>query len=161
MAIMDDIRRMMMERAAQGIGTGGGLMGGQQGQPGLLGGMANINPNLLLGANIFGAGLKGTDPFSAFTPALVQASQTLAVLGEMDRQRKSKEFIEKYKKDLPEGSTLKTLFEINPDKALDYISKSELAKLNAEGKRTTAVNNALAIGLQPGTKEFNDFVNEK
>lgn len=158
MAIMDDIRRMMAERAAQGIGTGGGLMGGQQGQPGLLGGMANINPNLLLGANIVGAGLKGTDPFSAFTPALVQASQTSAVLGEMDRQRKSKEFIEKYKKDLPEGSTLKTLFEINPDKALDFISKSELAKLNAQGKRTTAVNNALAIGLQPGTKEFNDFV---
>ena len=95
---------------------------------------------------------------SAFTPALVQTSQTSAVLGEMDRQRKSKEFIEKYKKDLPEGSTLKTLFEINPDKALDFISKSELAKLNAQGKRTTAVNNALAIGLQPGTKEFNDFI---
>ena len=53
MAIMDDIRRMMMERAAQGIGTGGGIMGtNQQGQPGLLGGMANINPNFFLGASI-------------------------------------------------------------------------------------------------------------
>ena len=35
MAIMDDIRRMMAQRAAQGIGTGGGLFGttNTQGQP--------------------------------------------------------------------------------------------------------------------------------
>ena len=48
MAIMDDIRRMMAERAAQGIGTGGGLFGttNTQGQPtGLLGGLQNIIPN--------------------------------------------------------------------------------------------------------------------
>lgn len=75
MAIMDDIRRMMMERAAQGIGTGGGLMGGQQGQPGLLGGMANINPNLLIGASIAGAGLRGVDPFSSILPAVGQTAQ--------------------------------------------------------------------------------------
>lgn len=75
MAIMDDIRRMMMERAAQGIGTGGGLMGGQQGQPGLLGGMANINPNLLIGASIAGAGLRGVDPFSSILPAVTQTAQ--------------------------------------------------------------------------------------
>ena len=157
MAILDDIRKMMMERASQGIGTGDGIMGNQQ-QPGLLGGMANINPNLLLGANIISSGIRGVDPFSAFTPALMQTSQTSAVLGEMERQRKSKAFVEKYKKDLPEGSTLKTLFEVNPNKALDFISKQELAKLNAEGKRTTAVKNALAIGLVPDTKEFNDFI---
>ena len=75
MAIMDDIRRMMAERAAQGIGTGGGLMGGQQGQPGLLGGMANINPNLLIGASIAGAGLRGVDPFSSILPAVGQTAQ--------------------------------------------------------------------------------------
>lgn len=75
---MIDLRRLLAERAAQGIGTGGGLFGatGQQGQPmGLLGGMANINPNLLIGASIAGAGLKGTDPFSAVLPAVTQAAQ--------------------------------------------------------------------------------------
>jgi len=154
MAIMDDIRKVMLERASQGIGTGGGIMGNQS-SAGLLG---NINPNLLLGASLFGAGLKGTDPFSAALPAITESAQTSAVLGQLDRQRKTKEFVEKYKKDLPEGSTLKTLFEINPDKALDFISKSELAKLNAQGQRTTAVKNALAIGLQPGTEEFNNFI---
>jgi hypothetical protein len=117
-----------------------------------------MNPNLLLGASIFGAGLQGRDPFSSILPAVTQTAQTTNVLGQLDRQRKTKEFINKYKKDLPEGSTLKTLFEINPDKALDYISKSELAKLNASNQRTTAVKNAYAIGLIPNTKEFNDFI---
>jgi len=75
MAILDDIRKMMMERASQGIGTSGGLMGNQQGQPGLLGGMANINPNVLIGATIAGAGLRGIDPFSSILPAVTQTAQ--------------------------------------------------------------------------------------
>ena len=78
MAIMDDIRRMMAERAAQGIGTGGGIFGttNQQGQPmGLLGGMQNINPNLLIGASIAGAGIQGKDPFSSILPAVAQTAQ--------------------------------------------------------------------------------------
>ena len=149
-----NLRQLLLDRAARGIGTGGGLMGTQT-NAGLLGSM---NPNLLLGASIFGAGLQGRDPFSSILPAVTQTAQTTNVLGQLDRQRKTKEFIDKYKKDLPEGSTLKTLFEINPDKALDFISKSELAKLNASNQRTTAVKNALAIGLVPNTKEFNDFV---
>ena len=77
MAIMDDIRRMMAERAAQGIGTGGGIFGAtnQQGQPmGLLSGMQNINPNLLIGASIVGSGLKGTDPFSSILPSVTQTA---------------------------------------------------------------------------------------
>ena len=149
-----NLRQLLLDRAARGIGTGGGLMGTQT-DAGLLGSM---NPNLLLGASIFGAGLQGRDPFSSILPAVTESAQTSAVLGQLDRQRKTKEFVDKYKKDLPEGSTLKTLFEINPDKALDFISKSELAKLNASNQRTTAVKNALAINLVPGTKEFNDFV---
>ena len=72
---MIDLRRLLAERAAQGIGTGGGLMGNQTGQPGLLGGMANINPNVLIGASIAGAGLRGTDPFSAVLPAVTQTAQ--------------------------------------------------------------------------------------
>ena len=78
MALMDYIRIMMAERAAQGIGTGGGLFGStdQQGQPmGLLGSMQNINPNLLIGASIVGSGLKGTDPFSSIFPAVAGTAQ--------------------------------------------------------------------------------------
>jgi len=78
MAIMDDIRKIMLERASQGIGTGGGIFGAtnQQGQPmGLLGGMQNINPNLLIGASIAGAGLQGKDPFSSILPAVAQTAQ--------------------------------------------------------------------------------------
>ena len=75
---MIDLRRLLAERAAQGIGTGGGLFGttNTQGQPtGLLGGLQNINPNLLIGAAITGAGMKGQDPFSSILPATLQAAQ--------------------------------------------------------------------------------------
>ena len=78
MAIMDNLRKLMLERAAQGIGTGGGLFGttNQEGQQmGLLGGMQNINPNLLIGASIAGAGLQGKDPFSSILPAVAQTAQ--------------------------------------------------------------------------------------
>ena len=88
MAIMDDIRRMMAERAAQGIGTGGGLMGSQQGQPGLLGSMSNINPNLLIGASIAGAGLRGVDPFSSILPAVTQKAQLQKYLTPEEKELK-------------------------------------------------------------------------
>jgi len=137
----------------------GGLLSGQQGATGgLLGGLSNISPDLLIGANILGQGLQGTDPFSAVTPAITQGIQTSSLIDQLNRSKKTQKFIEDYKSKLPEGSTLKTLFEVSPDAALDFISKSELAKVNAEGQRTTAVKNAVAIGLQPGTKEFNDYV---
>lgn len=89
MAIMDDIRRMMAQRAAQGIGTGGGLFGttNTQGQPtGLLGGLQNINPNLLIGAAITGAGMKGQDPFSSILPATLQAAQISKYLTPKDKR---------------------------------------------------------------------------
>ena len=43
---------------------------------GLLGGlMSDPTARLLIGANILGAGVKGTDPFSAITPAVLQTAQ--------------------------------------------------------------------------------------
>jgi hypothetical protein len=46
----------MMDYATKNTG---GLLGGQQGATGgLLGGLSNINPNLLIGANILGQGFK-------------------------------------------------------------------------------------------------------
>jgi len=51
---------LMMDYATKNTG---GLLGGQQGATGgLLGGLSNINPNLLIGANILGQGIQGTDP---------------------------------------------------------------------------------------------------
>jgi hypothetical protein len=45
---------LMMDYATKNTG---GLLGGQQGATGgLLGGLSNINPNLLIGANILGQG---------------------------------------------------------------------------------------------------------
>lgn len=152
---MADLRKLLMMDYATKNPTGLLKTGGQANM-GLLGG--NINPNLLIGAGIISGGLRGQDPFTAAFPAITQGVQTSALLDQLNRSRKTKEFVDKYKKDLPEGSTLKTLFELNPDKALDFISKSELAKLNAQNKRTTAVKNAIAIGLEPGSKEFNDFI---
>jgi hypothetical protein len=47
---------LMMDYATKNTG---GLLGGQQGATGgLLGGLSNINPNLLIGANILGQGFK-------------------------------------------------------------------------------------------------------
>jgi hypothetical protein len=47
---------LMMDYATKNTG---GLLGGQQGATGgLLGGLSNINPNLLIGAQIAGAGFK-------------------------------------------------------------------------------------------------------
>ena len=155
MALMDEIRKTMIARASRGIGTGGGLMGNQSGQPGLLGGMANINPNLLLGANIIGAGLQGRDPFSSLLPAVTQTAQTSSFLDQMSQRKKSQEFVDKYKTTLPEGSTIRALMEANPDKAFDFIAKKELATLNAQGKRSSAYKVALELGLTPGTPEFN------
>ena len=82
---MIDLRKLLAERAAQGIGTGGGLLGSQSNQ-GILGGMANINPNVLIGASIAGAGLKGTDPFSALLPAALQTAQLQQLTAPKERK---------------------------------------------------------------------------
>ena len=47
----------------------GGILGNNL-TSGLLG-----NPNFLIGANIFGQGLKGQDPFSSIMPSVFQAAQ--------------------------------------------------------------------------------------
>jgi hypothetical protein len=53
-----------------------GLLSKQQGATGgLLSGLSNISPELLIGSQIVGAGLRGVDPFSAVTPAVFQTAQ--------------------------------------------------------------------------------------
>lgn len=75
---MIDLRKILRDRAARDIGTDGGIFGttNTEGQPtGLLDGLQNINPNLLIGAAITGSGFQGKDPFSSILPAFTQAAQ--------------------------------------------------------------------------------------
>ncbi len=135
---MDEIRKTMIARASRGIGTGGGLMGNQSGQPGLLGGMANINPNLLLGANIIGAGLQGRDPFSSLLPAITQTAQTQAFLSKAQEEEKKRKYIKKYGETIPEG-TERDLFNLDP---AGYIKnkltqkKPDLINMIGQGQKT-------------------------
>ena len=80
---MINLRKFLLDRAAQGIGTGGGLFGATntEGQPtGLLGGLQNINPNLLIASSIIGSGMQGKDPFSSILPAVAQTAQVNKLL---------------------------------------------------------------------------------
>ena len=75
---MIDLRKILRDRAARDIGTDGGIFGNtnKEGQPtGLLEGLKNINPNLLIGAAITGSGFQGKDPFSSILPAFTQTAQ--------------------------------------------------------------------------------------
>ena len=112
----------------------------------------------LLGAGLLTAGSQGQNIGQAAFPSMIQAAKTSAIFREAAKKEETKKFIDEYKKTLPEGNTLRTLFEINPDKALDFITKLEVAKINQKSAKTNAMRNADALGLTPGTKEYNDFI---
>ena len=78
-----NLRELLKERVARGIGTGGGLLN-TQATGGLLG---NLNP-LLLGAGIIGSGLQGRDPFSSILPAATQTAQLQQLLTPEEKDRK-------------------------------------------------------------------------
>tara|TARA_R110002012_G_scaffold137707_1_gene292673 strand:- start:3140 stop:4210 length:1071 start_codon:yes stop_codon:yes gene_type:complete len=50
-----------------------GLLGNNN--KGFFNNLSNINPNLIMGSQMIGAGLQGKDPFSSFTPALMNAAK--------------------------------------------------------------------------------------
>ena len=104
MAIDDRYRKMlMMDYATK---NPSGLLGNQQGG-GLFGNFANVNPNLLLGSMIAGAGIQGKDPFSSFAPALFKTGQIQGQFAQMNEMRKRAEDREKKRKFfelLPEDS---------------------------------------------------------
>ena len=78
-----NLRQLLLDRAARGIGTGGGLLN-TQATGGLLG---NLNP-LLLGASIIGSGMQGRDPFSSVLPAATQAAQLQKLLTPEEKERR-------------------------------------------------------------------------
>ena len=73
---MDLKKLLMMDYATK---NKGGFLGNQN-QGGLFGNLANINPNILIGSNIFGAGIKGQDPFSPIMPSVLQAAKIQSAL---------------------------------------------------------------------------------
>lgn len=62
---------------------------------GLLGNLRNINPNLLIGANIVGSGLRGVDPFSAVLPAVTKTAELSKYLTPKDKKASFETFISK------------------------------------------------------------------
>ena len=78
-----NLRQLLLDRAARGIGTGGGLLNNKV-TGGLLG---NLNP-LLVGASIIGSGMQGRDPFSSVLPAATQAAQLQQLLTPEEKDRK-------------------------------------------------------------------------
>jgi len=65
-------RLLMMDYATKNQGKG---LFDNVNQSGLFSNIGNINPNLLIGANIAGAGFKGQDPFSPIMPSVLQAAK--------------------------------------------------------------------------------------
>ena len=54
---------------------------------GFFGSFNNINPNLILGANMIGQGIQGKDPFSSFAPALQQTGQLQSQFMQMEEMK--------------------------------------------------------------------------
>jgi len=78
-----DLRKYLISEALKN--QGGGILGNEN-QGGLFGNLANINPNLLIGASVLGAGLKGQDPFSPIMPSVFQAAQIKKALTPKDKR---------------------------------------------------------------------------
>ena len=71
-----DLRKILFMQQAQNEQNQNNLLSTNQAQSGLLGGlMSDPTARLLIGANLIGAGVKGSDPFSAITPAVLQTAQ--------------------------------------------------------------------------------------
>ena len=71
-----DLRKLLFMQQAQNEQNQNNLLSTNMATDGLLGSlMSDPTARLLIGANILGAGVKGSDPFSAITPAVLQTAQ--------------------------------------------------------------------------------------
>ena len=83
-------RLLMMDYANnQNNNTTTGLLDNRN-QRGLFGNLGNINPNILIGSQIIGAGLKGSDPFSPIMPSVLQAAKIKQALNPKGKLIKAK-----------------------------------------------------------------------
>ena len=109
----------------------------------------------LLGAGLLSAGSQGQGLGQAVFPQMLQAAKTSAIFKEAAKKEETSKFVNDFKETLPSDSPLKAL----PDSAMvDYITKSEIAKLNKRSTLTTAMKNAMALNLPVGSKEYNEYI---
>jgi len=82
-----DLRKLLFMQQAQNEQNQNNLLSTNMATDGLLGGlMSDPTARLLIGANILGAGVKGSDPFSAITPAVLQTAQIQKALRPKDKR---------------------------------------------------------------------------
>jgi hypothetical protein len=113
------------------------------------------NEEFLLGAGLLSAGTRGQGLGQAVFPQMLQAAKTSAIFKEAAKKEETSNFVKDFKKTLPSNSPLQAL----PDSAMvDYITKSEIAKINKRSALTTSMKNAMALGLSPGTKEYDEYI---
>jgi hypothetical protein len=106
---------------------------------GFFGNLGNINPNILLGANIIGQGIQGRDPFSSFIPAVQQTGQVQSqfmqmeeMKRKMEENKKARETADKQRsffESLPPDHPFKNVAEAFPSAAAQGIINLELKKI--------------------------------
>ena len=141
---------LMMDYATKNQNTGvlgdtnnvsSGLL---QNTGGFFGNLGNINPNILLGANIVGQGIKGNDPFSSFLPAVQETGkiqsnfmQMEEMKRKMEENKKARALADKQRsffEALPDDHPFKDVAKAFPDKAAAGIVNLELQKIIESGK---------------------------
>jgi len=107
---------------------------------GFFGSFNNINPNLILGANMIGQGIQGKDPFSSFAPALQQTGQLQSQFMQMEEMKnkmaenkKARDLAQKqrnYFDSLPDNHPFKDVAEAFPSAAAQGVIQMELKKID-------------------------------
>jgi hypothetical protein len=120
---------------------------------GFFGNLGNINPNIMLGANIIGQGIQGKDPFSSFAPALQQTGQIQSQFMQMEEMKRKMEENKKARKlaneqrnyfeSLPDDHPFKDLAKAFPSAAAQGVIQMELKKIDDLYKTSKDKNKAI------------------
>ncbi|BAQ89279.1 virion structural protein [uncultured Mediterranean phage uvMED] len=129
---------------------------------GFFGSFNNINPNLILGANMIGQGIQGKDPFSSFAPALQQTGQLQSQFMQMEEMKnkmaenkKARDLAQKqrnYFESLPDNHPFKALAEAFPKAAATGVIQMELKNIDETYKKDKDKKKA----IQDFTKNIQD-----
>jgi hypothetical protein len=111
---------------------GSSLLGANN-QTGLLSNLGNINPNLLIGANIAGAGFKGQNPFSSVMPSVLQAAKIKQALTPKRRPLKAAWDPNKINKDGSKGGPVYETEDVIIEKNLTPVPQGMVTTLDAGG----------------------------
>jgi len=134
---------------------------------GFFGNLGNINPNIMLGANIIGQGIQGKDPFSSFAPALQQTGQIQSQFMQMEEMKRKMEENKKARsqaekqrlffESLPDNHPFKDVAESFPSAAAQGIVNMELKKIDDTNKSKQNKLKATNEYLKNIQDQENDF----